>query len=466
LNTQANLCLGAYIEAGRKDEKSFNVISKNIRQLPGIHGLSNSEIFLASALWAVHRNKIEIEHINLNDYFNAKNISGRTNKSLINNIRSAEGIILSGPVYFGDRSSLAQEFIQLLRNNSNIIKDKIFAGLAVGAKRNGGQETCLIYQMLDFINLDFLGVGNDSNTTAQYGGTGHAGDVGSGAYDEYGIDTSIGTGNRISSVVYIKKYSDECSLNDKVKIGIIILQDREGKCKEIIEKCILRSGLQEKADIRVFYFVQETIERCIACDMCPSRIGMDDEYRCIIKKKKDLFVKYHKELIDLDAILIGGYSSNEFQNIKTVYQRFMERTRYLRRSDYIFSDYLVAPIVFTEIESNENLATRIFTSMIRHHTIIHKPISPFIYKDKIVNLKEIIRSIDQFIRKAAKISAGRIFYHSKVEAYSNYNPLGYKLKTENDWKPENIQKRYDNMANRREHFKRMFKGRIQNVNTE
>ena len=121
--------------------------------------------------------------------------------------------------------------------------DTFSAVLSVGAKRNGGQETLLIHQIMDFANLGMLGVGNDSDTTAQYGGTGHAGDVGSGAKDEYGINTSIGTGNRIAQVLKIKEYSDSYRLRDKVKIGIIILQDVTEQAKRFIEKHVLESEL-------------------------------------------------------------------------------------------------------------------------------------------------------------------------------------------------------------------------------
>ena len=46
-----------------------------------------------------------------------------------------------------------------------------------GAKRNGGQETALIYQLVDFINLGMLGAGNDSQRLS---GTIVAGDVSNG----------------------------------------------------------------------------------------------------------------------------------------------------------------------------------------------------------------------------------------------------------------------------------------------
>ena len=49
---------------------------------------------------------------------------------------------------------------------SNLSLKKIFyAGLAVGAKRNGGQETTLIFQMTDFLNMGAKVVGNGHDTT-------------------------------------------------------------------------------------------------------------------------------------------------------------------------------------------------------------------------------------------------------------------------------------------------------------
>ncbi len=90
-------------------------------------------------------------------------------------------IIVSSPVYFGDRGSLVQSLFEFIESDPLLRQDmagKIYGGLAVGAKRNGGQETTLIYQMLDMLDMGLLAVGNGHETTAQYGGTAKAGDVG------------------------------------------------------------------------------------------------------------------------------------------------------------------------------------------------------------------------------------------------------------------------------------------------
>lgn len=464
LENQAQFSLSEYIEAGRKENQPFDVIYRNLKRLPGTSGLSNSEIFLTAALWGAKNNGAEIEHVSLSNYFGKKHPSDGNYEDLIHKVKMADGIILSGPVYFGDRSSLAHDFLQLLRGTVNELDNKIFAGVTVGAKRNGGQETCLIYKMIDFINLGFLGVGNDAATTAQYGGTGHAGEVGAGARDEYGIKTAIGTGNRVAQVLKLIKYSDQYQLIDKPKIGIFILQDVDSKTKYLIEKIISESQLADIASFKLFYFPEEFVRKCIACDICPKTIGNDEDYRCIIKDRNDLFVKHHGEIIDLDALLIGGYSPYQYANLKTIYQVFMERTRYIRRSDYIYSNRLISPFVFQEIGSRENFHTRILTSFIRHHTIIHKPILFNVQDGNFFNFNESLSNLKSFVHMASKLTVGRIRYNCNEESYTNYMPFGYTLSTERDREPATITKRATNMEMRLAKCYQMMKDRIKNEN--
>ena len=58
-------------------------------------------------------------------------------------LESADGLIVSSPVYFGTLSGQLKMLFDrtlLLRRNGFLLKDKIGAALAVGASRNGGQE--------------------------------------------------------------------------------------------------------------------------------------------------------------------------------------------------------------------------------------------------------------------------------------------------------------------------------------
>ena len=460
LSSQAQICLSSFIEAGRKDNKSFDKILKNLKRLPGVNGLSNSEVLLVACLWAAKQNNVEIEHVSLSDIFgNEKNAKEKI-YSFLNKIKEANGILVSGPVYFGDRGSLTHDFLQLLRVNSKLVKDKVFAGITVGAKRNGGQETTLIYQMLDFINIGMLAVGNDAESTAQYGGTGHAGDVGDIAKDYYGINTAIGTGNRISNVLKMINSTKDTALKKKPKIGIIVLQDKNNKVLNYVKKTIINSYLSKVADFRLLYLVNESIKSCIACDICPTEVDDDRIYRCIIKSKKDVFSSIHEEMIDFDAILIGGFSPENYESLKSVYQKFMERTRYLRRSDYLLSNYLVVPLIFKDVNSRENLETRIITSMIRHHTIIYSPIIFNELDNRLINFEKAIGDLEQFVEMAKKIAVGRIKYNATALEYEHYNPVGYTLSSAKDKDFTTIQKRKTAMNKRRVRFKQMLTRRV------
>jgi multimeric flavodoxin WrbA len=309
----------------------------------------------------------------------------------------------------------------------------------VGAKRNGGQETCLIYQMQDFLHQGCIAVGNDSGTTSQYGGTGHAGEMGTAAADAYGVKTTIGTGNRIAEVVRIMSHAREFALRDKPKIGVFVLQDKGDLCSEFFRKTIMDSPLSDKADFRLFSLSRETVRRCLGCIVCPRDIGPDEIYRCTVRDKNDVFSRIHTELIDLDAMLIGGYSPVGFDGLDSIYQSFIERTRYIRRSDYLFSNRLVAPLLLQDIGSNEHLSIRIMTSTIRHNTIMHRPIV-FHRDDKtVIKTEKTMFDLQNFVDTAAKTTIGKLIFGASPENQTQYQPFGYTLSSQRDARPENVE---------------------------
>lgn len=286
-----------------------------VYEQPDVRKLSNSETMMCIAAWAAMQHGIEVEMCSLADYFGDRPLTDFTHSDLLEHINNADGILLSGPVYFGDRSSLVHDLIRLIRNNENLIKGKIFAGLSVGAKRNGGQETCLIYQMQDFLNEGCIAVGNDAQTTSQYGGTGYAGEMGSVCADEYGVKTTVGTGTRIAEVLKLTEMASGYKLKGKPKVGIFVLQDMGEYCSDFVTDQILNSSLADKADFKLFNLAHETVRRCLGCIVCPRDIGPDEEYRCTVRNKDDIFARIHSDLVDLDAMLIGGY----FPFISTVW---------------------------------------------------------------------------------------------------------------------------------------------------
>ena len=151
--------------------------------------------------------------------------------------------------------------------------------MTVGAKRNGGQETSLIYQMHDIMELGALGVGNDYITTSQYGGTGHAGDIGTMPKDEYGIKTCVGTGRRVARVASMHVTGRRYQLQGPLKVGVLILQDKERLLQRYLKK--ICSEVESRADFEFVELAEKKIMPCMACDICPCRIGEDQDYRCV-----------------------------------------------------------------------------------------------------------------------------------------------------------------------------------------
>lgn len=429
IDHEAKLHLNQFIDAGRKDNVPFDDIYKNLRKLAGKKGLCNSEVGMVVALWSAYQIGCDIDYIPLSTYFGAS--KDNELDTLKKHVLLADALLLCTPVYFGDRSSLASDFIEFVRADSSLVKylsGKPVAGIAVGAKRNGGQETTLIYQLLEMTAFGMLGVGNDSETTSQYGGTILAGDIGTAADDSYGLGTSMGTGRRLAHVALQLYRSREYSLSGKLKVMFWILQDADGYAMERVKELIARAG--DNIEAKVLEIVDGNVGRCIACDICPIHIGPDDEYRCIIKKKSDKFVDIHEELIGHDAIVPVVFSKKERSGILNVYQKFIERTRYLRRGDYLFSDMAVMPLVFEELGSSEHLDVRMLTSLIRHHTVMTKPLVAYIHKDELLNWDEVGNDWEAMMRNAEKLAVGRL--RTGENRSDAYNPVGYILSAVKD----------------------------------
>ena len=431
ISEEAKILHEEYMTVGLNEGKPFDEVYKNLKKSLGKNGLCNSEAALVAGLWGAHQNKAEIDYASLQVFFpasgNYKNLD-----LLKHQILQADAILLSGPVYFGDRSSIAQEFIDFMYSDKEIrnhIKNKIYAGIAVGAKRNGGQETTLVYQLIDMTNLNMLAVGNGEGTTAQYGGTVVAGDVGSVSSDTYGLDTAIGAGKRIAHVSSLMQKGAQNDSNEPVKIAVVILQDNSQKNGKTLvnDFCGKITKESDNVEFHILDFSSEYAMRCIACDICPIASGVPNEYRCIIKSKKDLFVKYHEQLIDYDAILVSAYSPCDRHDITSVYQRFVERTRYLRRDNYAIGDLLVAPLIFSELNSNQNLHIRIATSMIRHNSIMHHPLIGIFRDNKVIDWSHIIEQGLIFVDNVRHLSSAKTIMGNSYRKDWKYNPIGYVI---------------------------------------
>lgn len=452
LADQAELHLQNFITSGRGDGLAFDEIYKNLRRLSGDRGLSNSEVALAAALWSAAQAGCDIKHISLSEYFPAAEAAQRMDE-LKEYLRNADGILVSTPVYFGDRGSLAQELIDLIRNDTDLraeLQNKVYAGTAVGAKRNGGQETTLIYQLFDMINLGLLGVGNDSDTTSQYGGTGHAGDVGTMAKDDYGIWTSMGTGRRIAHVAGLTKAGRTTSLHGKIRVMFWVLQDKHNRALNYVRELVDR--FDKSIDATIINITEKYISRCIACDICPTHVDVDEEYRCIIRggRRDKMSELHHDCFLDHDAVVPVVYSASDRRGLVSNYQRFIERTRYLRRGDYVFSDCLTAPLVLEDLGVIENMHIRMATSLIRHHTVVTEPMVVYLQNGELLNSEQVTDKFGRFVARARLLTAGRLrtFVDGRNTGTSKYNPVGYILSADKDKEDEKLRSRAEMVKQR------------------
>jgi len=417
---ESELHVGNLLAAGQRENKDVSETSSK-QKVRGNSGLSNSEVALAAALWAAHKEGAEIDHVSLAEYFSA---SGQHHNLAIlrSKLLEADGLLISGPVYFGDRGSLAESLIEFIANDPELkaaMLGRLYGGIAVGAKRNGGQETSLIYQMIDMVNLGFLAVGNDSETTAQYGGTGHAGDVGTMHKDSYGIDTSMGTGRRMARV--LKQLSSQAVLRDGPKVLFLVLQEADGIAARAVARLVRRFHNMQAT---VLNLTGRHITRCIACDVCPSRSGLDEEYRCVIASAADSFARLHRDFLDHDLIVPVGVLS-QTPAVGSRYQLFLERTRYLRHADYAWSDVLVAPLILEEPGDYRTLPARMITSLIRQHTVMTKPMIGYLLNGVLINHDRIEGDFLRALDSAARLAAGRLALAKETAIMHRYNPIGY-----------------------------------------
>jgi multimeric flavodoxin WrbA len=460
LKQEAAVHLRQFEESGRTESLPFDKMYSNLKKLKGNKGLSNSEVALASALWSAHDLGCDIDHLSLSEYYSESGVQNED--EILQKLNDADGILISTPVYFGDRSSLGQTLIETIRRNpewKKAIDGKLFGGIAVGAKRNGGQETTLIYQIMDMLNVNMLCIGNDSETTSQYGGTGLAGDIGTMPNDDYGLATTMGTGRRISRISQALLKSEEYKSKGKMKIQFWILQDSDGYALEKVKELTKSKNI----DADIIDVTGKSIHRCLACDICPTHVSTDDEYRCIIKSKKDNLMEIHPSFLDADAIIPVVYSKRDASTTVSNYQKFLERTRYLRRGDYLLSNSLSAPLVFEEIGAHENMHIRAVTSMIRHHTVLSKPMVGVVHDAKVLNWEEIVNDFDRLLLDANRLMMGKLAMYSEDQEHLKYKPIGYVLSTAKDKEDEKLSRREQMMEERFRRNEQKLSAKIEKI---
>lgn len=403
---------------------SFDDVLGYIYKLGGDQKISNSEALLLSAMYAAHEAGLHTKFLRLNDHFSLINSDPKDPEMLKSVLAQTNGFLLSTPVYFGDRSSFTADFIRFLQDTEQETRlpldGKAVGVVSVGAKRNGGQETTNIYALYDCMNLGACIVGNGP-PISQYGGTGWGGNIGAIIDDNFGLNTSKGTGRRVGLL------SKVLSLPEAVtRVRILFVVTRADTRGNFIRQ-IKELPFSEDVQVDILDLSDLNIKRCRACPICP-RGNLEKEYTCVIppessKGEKDDMQHVHSRLVQADGIVLAHYAGKNAGPDK--FQIFMERTRFIRRHDFELADRAFA--VFTQTNSlNDIYSLRFMTSFLRQNLFI---IGPFYKRLQGADSNTFIESIpvttfaeriEGFTKKT------RLARKNMINTFaSSYEPIGY-----------------------------------------
>ncbi len=396
-----------------KDEHMLNMA---IEKMARDQSLSNTEICLMASLFSVKSSGLDFEILNLKNYFNGSSFvkSNRLEKL----VDSANGIIIASPVYFGDMSTLISSFIGFMKRKS-LLKGRIIGCISAGAKRNGGQETTNVFVLKEVNDAGAYVVGNGP-PTSQYGGTAWAGDIGTIREDEFGISTSIGTGRKVAEVISLLSCANKTA-NTPLKISFWIVKDSRNRLQDELKKIMEYADKNTKIKIKwdIIEFIPMDIQACQACNRCPWYQDKKDLYKC--KIKKDDFASIYDRLVNADAVFVCGYTPASSENVKDVYHKVLERTRTIRRDNFMLSNVPIAPISLEEFPGNPLFPLKVMTSFLRHNTVICPPVSVYLNnKEQTTNIENVILD---FIGFTMRIKNGKKASQSKDAP--QYLPIGY-----------------------------------------
>jgi len=306
-------------------------------------------------------------------------------------LESTDGVVLATPVYFGDRSSVANKFLQLASVRQRM-HGKVYGVVSVGAKRNGGQETCNVFSLFEMLGQGAFGVGNGM-PTSQYGGTAVGGNKGHVLEDEWGLTTAYSTGTRVAQVSRLVSAGRKSQDKERTRIVLLVAMDtRDRSLNRYLD--ILAASVRNKmprVDISIINLLDSNIYRCLACDKCPR--GKDEDgalTHCIIRESGDFLESVRGALSKSDGFIVCGFNPIDISDLITRYQVVTERLRFMRRNNYELSDRLVAGLCFHQFGATINPihTLKVMVSYIRHNTVMHRPIEIFEYNGRILDSGE------------------------------------------------------------------------------
>lgn len=409
-----------------------------VSQDPGL--LSNSEILAAAGMRGALQQGAQVEYLSLPALFEKKeapvfdlnfpeeiesfayldtlSIPEASLNRLLNAVEEAGGVLLCTPVYFGDRSSVANKLLQVTAR-WNLLKNKVFGVASVGAKRNGGQETSNVYSMIEALNQGALVVGNGP-PTSQYGGTAVAGHKGRVLEDAWGLQTAQGTGAKVAHVSHLVETGREAAPHEPVTISVLVTMDTDARFLADHLRGLTQS-VQEKmphVTFEIHEVIEATIFRCLGCNTCP-RVSAEESRlpKCAIKDPEDYLEGLRDSLHQSQAAIVAGLNTLDVPKMIFRYQVLTERMRYLRRNDFELTDLLMAGLCYQQFGATVNSihSIKVLTSYIRQNTTFHRPVEILEYDGLL--LEDGQKTLLDFCRMAQVMKKGRSIVAPPVTRY-------------------------------------------------
>jgi len=385
-----------------------------IEQCARSREVSNTEGCGIPAAYGALKEGVEVQYLRLNEHITKRGQFRNASRAL-ERIEEADGYVFLSPVYFGDRSSLLFELLELMKKEGVSLENKVYGLASVGAKRNGGQETTNLYTLYNLLPFGGVAVGNGP-PTSQYGGTAVGGNIGTMDNDYFGIMTSMGVGSKVAHTIKLLHTRPA----GKPKIAFWVTEDfGDRRLLKYLEKLV--GGLPSNVEWDILDLTKYQFHACLACNRCPNRPD-NPEYKCVLTA--DDMKEVENLLVPADGFVVCGLSYVDERGKRSNYQRFVERTRYLRRDDFRLTDRAFFPLTIQEPFADNSFEIRSLTSFIRHNAMGHRGLRVIQLQDEVLE-PDIEGLLEEFTLVCRK---GRAWRERQGHTSGRYEAIGYEPK--------------------------------------
>ncbi len=343
--------------------KGYQDAYEMIYALASERRISNTEgITLAAAGGALSQGA-KVHAVRLRDHFPvAAGSPPRELDRLRRLARECQGLVVGTPVYFGDRSSPVEAFLHSALPPGELpLADKVVGFISVGAKRNGGQETTNVLGLQDCLALGAHILGNGP-PTSQYGGTAVAGDAGAILDDNFGLQTSFGTGRHVAQLASLAQaFPPDRQLTSRLLLLHTAAPDRR-------VSAWLGKAMPAACQVEEVVLSEQRLGRCLGCTPCPANSEDSDRFLC---RQADDMRELRRKLHRAEGIILVGVL-HQGQDLEA-YQVFTERTRFIRRHHFELSHKPTGIIQFCQPHRDHLFFLRATNFFLRHNTVVVGP---------------------------------------------------------------------------------------------